>query len=397
MKGPSLLLCLMFFSLPLCLSGADVPVAEAAAAGEVRARVLRAAGQYLGTPYRYGGADRQGLDCSGLVYLSFREAGVQVPRNTTTLYIRAEPLAGSRILPGDLVFFNTLGEKSGKAPGKAPGRAPVSHVGIYTGDGKFIHAASEGPKTGVIYSALNEDYWQRNYVGAGRFLPPGPLDFPEENLVANPPESPQQSPPDKSPPGPPVADAGKLGTWDGTPSSPAGRTPAGNQPGQWFLGFALAPSWGGIREGTPPLRGGAMSARLAYNPGLFKQPLTFGLELRPEWDADLGVFRLPLTLSLGVEDIIRVFAGPALTLGDPVLGTSAGDRRYTGGAAWLGAVGITLTPVAFPVARGTLSVYGEFAWQSYAAAPGQGENWVADMSAGLRISTGLCYTWPVGK
>ncbi|MDR3166918.1 MAG: C40 family peptidase [Treponema sp.] len=167
MKGSGLLFFCVFFFLPLCRSGAESSgpaLAEETEAGEVRNRVLKAADQYLGTPYRYGGADRQGLDCSGLVYLSFQDAlGMQVPRNTTTLYIRAEPLADSRILPGDLVFFNTLGTGAGKAP--------VSHVGIYAGDGRFIHAASEGPKTGVIYSALNEDYWQRTYVGAGRVLP----------------------------------------------------------------------------------------------------------------------------------------------------------------------------------------------------------------------------------
>jgi hypothetical protein len=137
--------------------------------------------------------------------------------------------------------------------------------------------------------------------------------------------------------------------------------------------------------------------RLAYRFSGSDRPLSVGLEVRPEWDGDLDVFRLPLTLSLGVGDAIRIFAGPALSLGRAALSTSAGDRYYTGGTSWFGTAGITLAPLSFKLARGILSVYGEFAWQSYTAVSGQGENWVADMSAGLRISTGFCYTWTVGE
>jgi hypothetical protein len=72
-------------------------------------------------------------------------------------------------------------------------------------------------------------------------------------------------------------------------------------------------------------------------------------------------------------------------------------RYYGGGARWLGAAGITLSPLRVKFARGTLSVYGEFAWQGYTAASGQGENWIADTNAGLRISTGLSYTWVIGE
>lgn len=381
MKGSGPLPLLIFFFLSPGLFGAEPLAPLAAEPGEARSRVLEAAGQYLGTPYRYGGVDRRGLDCSGLVYLSFRDAlGVQVPRSTLTLYIWAEKLPDSRLLPGDLVFFNTLGT----------GKAPVSHVGIYAGEGRFIHAASEGPKTGVMFSALSEDYWRRTYVGAGRALPEGPQ---------------------KDPAPPFFADTGKSGTGtspenrSGELLAPRDRNGTGDRvgtgdrsaAGQWLLGFALAPTWGGIREDAPLLRGGAMAARFAYRSGRFKRPLLLGVEIRPEWDADLGIFRLPLTLSLGVDDIIRIFAGPAFTLGNPVLSTPGGERRYDGGARWLGAVGITLAPLRFKFARGTLSVYGEFAWQAYTAAPGQGKDWIADTSAGLRISTGLSYTWVIGE
>lgn len=136
------------------------PTEKDAAYREARARLLAAAGKYERTPYRYGGMDRRGLDCSGFVFLSFSDAlGISVPRNAESLYSWVEKIPIDKAQPGDLVFFRTTG--SGK----------ISHVGILTGKGRFIHSASSGPKTGVIYSRLDEKYWARTYAGAGRALP----------------------------------------------------------------------------------------------------------------------------------------------------------------------------------------------------------------------------------
>jgi probable lipoprotein NlpC len=88
-------------------------------------------------------------------------------------------------------------------------------VGIYAGEGRFIHAASEGPKTGVIYSALDEDYWQRTYVGAGRFLPEEPAEEPAEKPAPS-----DFIEADKS-------GAGKNGAREGGP--PDRRAPAGDR------------------------------------------------------------------------------------------------------------------------------------------------------------------------
>jgi probable lipoprotein NlpC len=136
------------------------PAEKDAAYREARSRLLAAAGKYERTPYRYGGIDRRGLDCSGLVSLSFFDAlGISVPRNAESLYSWVEKIPIDNAQPGDLVFFRTTG--NGK----------ISHVGILTGEGRFIHSASSGPVTGVIYSRLNEKYWSRTYAGAGRALP----------------------------------------------------------------------------------------------------------------------------------------------------------------------------------------------------------------------------------
>jgi probable lipoprotein NlpC len=147
-------LLLLFSLFPLA---ADPPLASVSAA-DARARLVRAAQAYRGVPYRYGGMDRRGLDCSGLVFLSFRDSlNVAVPRRSEDLWQWTERLGQDQVQPGDLVFFEQKGR--------------IFHVGIYIGEGWFLHAASDGPKTGVLYSRLDEGFWSRSYAGAGRALP----------------------------------------------------------------------------------------------------------------------------------------------------------------------------------------------------------------------------------
>jgi len=123
----------------------------------VRANIVQDAEHYLGVPYVWGGNGPNGLDCSGLVCRVYREvAGKELPRTTDVEFTAGTPVDSSSIRPGDLVFFNTEGY--------------VSHVGIYIGHGRFIHAASAGPDTGVIVSSFAEAYYRERFVGARRFL-----------------------------------------------------------------------------------------------------------------------------------------------------------------------------------------------------------------------------------
>ncbi|MBN1524401.1 MAG: C40 family peptidase [Spirochaetales bacterium] len=123
-------------------------------------QILRKAFEYLGTPYRYGGISPKGVDCSGLAYAVFHEiAGVNLPRGVGESYQSLKKVAGT-LLPGDLVFFNTTGG--------------ASHLGIFIGGTYFIHAASAGPRTGVIVSSLDEKYYRQRYIGARRILDESP-------------------------------------------------------------------------------------------------------------------------------------------------------------------------------------------------------------------------------
>jgi len=110
-----------------------------------------------GTPYKYGGRNVDtGFDCSGFVrYVYGQAAGLRLPITAHAISQVGAQIAKNELKPGDLVFFNTL-------------RRTFSHVGIYIGDNRFIHASSS--KTGdVMVSDLNEKYWSKRFDGARRF------------------------------------------------------------------------------------------------------------------------------------------------------------------------------------------------------------------------------------
>lgn len=132
---------------------AAAATSSAPAAASARHVGLAVAAGMIGSPYRYGGEDPRGFDCSGLVYFAFRKAGLDVPRTTEAQYRHASAVALPHLEPGDLLFFR-LGSRK------------VSHVGIYAGDARFIHAPSDGKA--VSYAAIDDPYWRRRLVGARR-------------------------------------------------------------------------------------------------------------------------------------------------------------------------------------------------------------------------------------
>ena len=112
---------------------------------------------HLGTPYRAGGlSPRTGFDCSGLVAYVYRQgAGLALPRNTFDLSRLGEPVERAALRAGDLVFYNTQ-------------RREYSHVGIYLGEDRFIHAPASGGEVRV--EDLRAGYWMRRYDGARRII-----------------------------------------------------------------------------------------------------------------------------------------------------------------------------------------------------------------------------------
>jgi hypothetical protein len=113
----------------------------------------RVADGYMGTPYLMGGEGHDGIDCSNLIRMIYREYdGTRLPASTTALFQLPEEVPPDALAPGDLVFFSFDG-------------SAASHVGAYLGSGKFVHASES---SGVIASSLRDPHYGDRYVGARR-------------------------------------------------------------------------------------------------------------------------------------------------------------------------------------------------------------------------------------
>jgi cell wall-associated NlpC family hydrolase len=108
--------------------------------------------QQVGVPYRYGGTTPNGFDCSGLVQYSYSRVGKSLPRTTNALWKSAQPVSQNQMRAGDLLFFNIAGK--------------MSHVGMYIGDDRFVHAPSTGKVVSV--ASLRSDYYRKALIRAGR-------------------------------------------------------------------------------------------------------------------------------------------------------------------------------------------------------------------------------------
>jgi hypothetical protein len=162
--GPGAVLAALALVLAPGAHGQTPPVGSKATGGAlpVPASVIKAATGYLGVPYLRGGDTRQGLDCSGLVFRVYHDIlGMDLPRGVGALFA-AGASAGSPLHVGDLLFFDTGSDAAISTP---------THVGVYSGGGKFVHAASEGARAGVIVSALNNPYYSARFLGARRVFP----------------------------------------------------------------------------------------------------------------------------------------------------------------------------------------------------------------------------------
>lgn len=146
----TMLAMLAMLSVGAC--GSTPPVVQSSQPANAGDRAAAIALNQVGVPYRYGGNSPRGFDCSGLVQYSYRNAGVNIPRTTGQLWNAAQTVNRSDLRAGDLLFFSVDGK--------------MSHVGMYLGDGDFVHAPKSGRTVSV--TSLDSPFYKAALVRAGR-------------------------------------------------------------------------------------------------------------------------------------------------------------------------------------------------------------------------------------
>jgi LysM repeat protein len=144
--------------------------------GTTESGVATAALDYLATPYRFGGNDRRGLDCSAFAQRVFRDRGIELPRTAREQFRLGADVPPEELTTGDLLFFRTYA-------------AYPSHVGIYLGGGKMVHASVRSRR--IVVSAIDSPYFRSRYLGAKRLAQERPVleefsDLPQESGYEDP-------------------------------------------------------------------------------------------------------------------------------------------------------------------------------------------------------------------
>lgn len=150
-----------------CPTPAEEEPALLAAAETDPERLAQAIGKLRDLPYRFGGNGRTGIDCSGFVQRVFREFAIDLPRSAREQYLLGTPVEKNHLRQGDLVFFRTYA--------KFP-----SHVGIYLGDNKMVHASTRSRK--VVISDITQAYYKKRYIGAKRLVGQAPEGLRIDNV-----------------------------------------------------------------------------------------------------------------------------------------------------------------------------------------------------------------------
>jgi len=130
------------------------PLQPAPARPDTGAQIAALATALVGTPYHFGGADQGGFDCSGLALYVHERVGLAIPRTAAAQQRAAHAVPLAQLAPGDLVFFRIRSRS-------------VDHVGVYAGDGRFVHAPRAG--LAVAYADLTHGFYAQHLAAAGRF------------------------------------------------------------------------------------------------------------------------------------------------------------------------------------------------------------------------------------
>lgn len=349
---------------------------------EARKKMIDYSRQFVGVPYLYGGASKNGMDCSGLIFTVANDAiGVKLPRSTSALYASVRIIKDSEKEPGDLVFFKTVGSK-------------ISHVGLYMGNNQFIHAASDGPNTGVIISSLKESYWKNTYAGAGRFLPA----IGEQELALAPEADSSSTGSGKQEENrSPVA--GNPSSFSDAEGGGAGSTGSGarNFLNRVVLDGTLTGDWTFFSADRFHLlfRGVTLDAHARYAGGILEPG--FGLSF--SYDPAMDVFQIPLLFSLTVAKGVRVYAGPVFSIGNPIEPDTVSNDSPSRvkGSIFPGVLGVCLQTPSLKAGKVNLSLVQDIRYTVFNDTEGAALPFINSLAAGLVFSTGIRVTFPLSN
>ena len=351
----------------LCAQNAvSMSASEAAIA---RQKLVDYSKQFIGLPYVSGGTGPNSFDCSGLLFTISREAiGVQLPRTTKAMFNFCKEIPDDTREAGDLVFFKTTG--SGE----------VSHVGLYIGNSQFIHAASDGPNTGVIISSLKESYWKSHYFCTRRYLPASNSDLlADENPATYAERIVSRNNEDSS------------GTQSSQSYARASSGGNGSFLSSVILDASLCVDWSFFTPEYFRLNWRGIDTMIhARYAGTPLQP---GIGTYIRYDAGTGIVQLPIVLSVTLNEYLRVFAGPVISFGTPSL---PGDSdREIKSSFFPGILGFCFSTPSFKAGKTLISFVQDIHYTVFNETDGSALSAADSFTTGLVFATGVRVTLPL--
>jgi len=346
--------------------------------------------QYVGKPYKYGAIGPDEFDCSGLIYYTASKAtGIQLPRTAKAIYnyVKVVPAKNREI--GDLLFFRTT-ESGG-----------ISHVGVYIGNNQFISAISDGPNTGVIVSSLNQDYWKPKYAATGQFLPSGNIvdeieDEVEEPVVRETKTVVKAA--DKNSSAKNKNDTNKAKNKDndvktvkGKPSSASSmKKTDGTFEENFIMDAALFVDWSLVTPKSFAFRFRGVDLNL--NARYAKWEMEPGLGLGFRYNAGIGIFQMPLTVSLTINDHFRAYAGPVFSFGDAKL---IDTKKIVKSSIFPGVIGLSFSTNQLEFGKTMVQFTQDVSYTVYNNTDGSALSLLESVAAGLIFYTGVKITLPL--
>ena len=358
----------------LCAQEIKMSPSEAAV---TRQKLVDYSKQFIGKPYASGGIGPNSFDCSGLVFTVSRESiGIQLPRTTRAIYNFCKEIDEDSREAGDLVFFKTT--SSGN----------VSHVGIYIGGTQFIHAASDGPNTGVIVSSLKESYWKAHYFATRRYLPASNSELLSVSPQST--EKPKSTERDEKTGKNEKTNYRSVGSKE---SNEIALVPvkSGGFLENIFFDSSISADWSVLTPDSLKInwRGFDTMVHVRYA-GKYLQP---GLGSYFRFDTGTKNFQFPFVLTFAFKEFFQIYAGPVLSLRKPSLPKRT--HRTIKNSVFPGIFGFSFYTPSLEIGKLLFSLFQDIHYTVFTNTDGKTLSAKNSVAAGLVFSTGLRVTLPL--